>query len=280
MTCPSCGTIVNDDAERCVRCGSLVTLPEREPDFAIPVLRAPTNRGVAAQLAAGIVGQALARPTPPRSGPSVTAAGTPIPVPVSADAYAPGPRDAGPTPASGHAGPERAPGSSRPDAGPAPAPARARTATPPPARAGAATLPPPQQAADPAFAIPPPPPALEPHPVPQRHTPSRHTPPRPAPPAHPTPAPHAGTGPQAASPWHAPAGAADPTTPRPSAGSEPTIVASRGGETTGVLPAEPARRREPVADETRPRSGEDGRTRAPWPPPPGPWSGRRTTRES
>jgi hypothetical protein len=84
-------------------------------------------------------------------------------------------------------------------------------------------------------------------------------------------------------PVPADASAADHTLARP---SEPGRGLAPPVDPTAVLPAESARAEPPevvgARDEGRPRRGDDPRPRldAPWPPPPGPWSGRRSTTES
>ena len=72
MVCPSCGTISNEGVQRCPRCRSVLARPRQQPDFPIPVVRAPTHRGQAAQRAAGITPQVLAKPTPARVAPGPT----------------------------------------------------------------------------------------------------------------------------------------------------------------------------------------------------------------
>ena len=79
MVCPSCGTISSEGLQRCPRCRSSLARPRSQPDFPIPVVRAPTHRGLAAQRAAGITTQVLAKPTPARdaSGPTLETAPSP-----------------------------------------------------------------------------------------------------------------------------------------------------------------------------------------------------------
>lgn len=119
MTCPSCGTIASEGAERCPRCGGSLEIPANRPTIPTPVLRAPTRRGELAQQAAGIVGVALVRPKPDKD----TAA---VPAP-------PGPSE------------PRRPAPARP------APAKAPTPAPPSASAGTPLLlqPPPPASGDP-----------------------------------------------------------------------------------------------------------------------------------
>ena len=82
MTCPRCGTIAPDGAERCGRCRADLAVSADRPDFPIPVVRAPTRRGEAAQRAAGVIPQRLAKPAPPRvplpSAPPHAAGGEPV----------------------------------------------------------------------------------------------------------------------------------------------------------------------------------------------------------
>jgi len=268
MTCPSCGTIAPEGAERCGRCRGLLQVPEHQPDFPIPVLRAQTKRGEAAQRAAGIVPTVLAKPSPPRLPATLPGAG-PVPVgapgpvvgtgepaqpggwlpPTEADGIAVAPpgrpfaTQGYPPPAQGYvptpAGPPPA-GYPPPAQGYVPTPA----GPPPSAPAGSPRLPAAGAVGDPpgrrpAFAVPPPPPAVEQVPRP----------------AH--PARGEAVGPQEpALPVLDPAGAmADSTVPVP----------VERDETVPASPASAGR------DEHRPRLD------APWPPPPGPWSGRRST---
>jgi len=70
MVCPRCGTVAAGQSATCTRCGGKLgrvdsAAARTEP----PVPRAPTHRGEAAQRAAGIVPQVLARPKAPAPAP-------------------------------------------------------------------------------------------------------------------------------------------------------------------------------------------------------------------
>jgi hypothetical protein len=301
MTCPSCGTIANDaDAERCRRCGARLARPDRQPDFPLPVLRAPTRRGEAAQRAAGIVPQVLAKPkaapAPAPSPAGVTApAGPPEPVqgwtaPAATGGWMP------PDPAAGRPGPT--PGVPRPVPAPPPDPrlgptynvgvaagAGARTdrggAAPDRATGpGGSERDLPSEAAareragrlgKPVFAVPPPPPS------PHRGSP-------PASPSHAldTQVPSLQRPPLAAvaPPAHSSLGPTDPTLVSPALTPDTTVpvpvVGADLDRHSEVAPDEVTRREERGhdRDEVRPRLD------VPWPPPPGSWSGRRSTTES
>ena len=141
MICPRCGTVAAGQSATCTRCGGKLgrgdsAAARAEP----PVPRAPTHRGEAAQRAAGIVPQVLARPKAPSPAPA------PAPVPLVAppdqvpDATAPegqvwppppavwepGPgaaaRPAEPPATTAFAGSEQSPPAPGPSPGAAPAP--------------------------------------------------------------------------------------------------------------------------------------------------------------
>ncbi len=67
MTCPRCGTIAAEGQGCCARCRASLAPPERHPEVPVPVLRAPTARGRAAQKAAGVTPQVLAKKAPQES---------------------------------------------------------------------------------------------------------------------------------------------------------------------------------------------------------------------
>lgn len=252
MTCPSCGRIAAAGLERCPSCHSSLAIPADRPDTPTPIVRAPTNRGELAQRARGIFAKSLV-PRPPGEVPDPGATGRPTLLP------------------------------------PPPPPPALTVGEPPPAPP---VLPvPPGRYHDPALA-----PSMAPHDSettafsPTAITPTALSPTV----VNPTAVTPTVVNPTAVTPAGvpsvaAPQAAADPagwaTQPPPALATDPTAVigALPPVEVTAAYPVtaagprdrhDPGREEDPTEERLRPvRPGVD----APWPPPPGPWSGRRTS---
>jgi hypothetical protein len=237
MTCPSCGRIAGAGLERCPSCNSSLAIPTDRPEVPTPIVRAPTNRGELAQRAAGIFAQSLV-PSRPGAVPDQPWAGS-APRPGLMPAPPP------PPPAGGLAG-EPAPvaphlaGADGRYHEPAKSSSSNPSLAPPDARS--ASVAPGSLGTGPGWAtLPPTPPApfvVDPY---AADTATR---------SH-VPSAHAALDATAVFP-----------VPAPGARDHPGADVARAGD-------EPA-------DEARPRTVRPG-VDAAWPPPPGPWSGRRTS---